>query len=126
MEELSVRNARKKDYKGPTAIDFSFVLRNMFIDNTGITFSARAENVFVGTVMAILTVGLYPRYHLFWHSAKQFPKSGFNGKIGLPIAEQSQYMLYQAELNTEETHLILWCRLGPWQYQNSNLWRSSH
>lgn len=97
MEELSVRTPER--LQGPDRNRLTFALRNMFIDNTGITFSARAENVlrwdgdgnFNGWAVSLDTI-------YFDILQNNFRRAGFNGKIGLPIAEQSQYMLYQAEL----------------------------
>lgn len=97
MEELSVRTPER--LQGPDRNRLTFALRNMFIDNTGITFSARAENVlrwdgdgnFNGWAVSLDTI-------YFDILQNNFRRAGFNGKIGLPIAEQTQYLLYQAEL----------------------------
>lgn len=97
MEELSVRTPER--LQGPDRNRLTFALRNMFIDNTGITFSARAENVlrwdgdgnFNGWAVSLDTI-------YFDILQNNFRRAGFNGKIGLPIAEETQYLLYQAEL----------------------------
>ena len=97
MEELSVRSPER--LQGPDRNRLTFALRNMFIDNTGITFSARAENVlrwdgdgnFNGWAASLDTI-------YFDILQNNFRRAGFNGKLGLPIAEETQYMLYQAEL----------------------------
>lgn len=98
MEEVSVRTPER--LQGPDRGRLTFAFRNIFIDHTGLSFRAAAENIlrwdgdgnFNGWAASLDTVYLEIIQN-------NFRRAGFNGKLGIPIAEASQYMVYQAELN---------------------------
>jgi hypothetical protein len=98
LEEVSIRTPER--LQGPDHGRLTFAFRNIFIDNTGLSFRAAAENIlrwdgdgnFNGWAASLDTVYVEIIQN-------NFRRAGFNGKLGIPIAETSQYMVYQAELN---------------------------
>lgn len=112
LEEMSVMSPEQ--LQGPDRNRLSFTLRNMFIDNTGISFSARAENILrwdgngnmAGWAASLDTI-------FFDIVQNDFRQLGFNGKLGLPIADQTQYMKYQAALVHREGNFNLVISVRP-------------
>lgn len=97
LEEVSVRSP--EHLQGPDGNRLSFALRNIFIDNTGLTFSARAENILSWEGDGDM-VGWKASLDTFFVDILQnnFRQAGFNGKLGFPIAEETEFMKYQAAL----------------------------
>lgn len=96
MQTLQVRTPESFQSGGNRV---SFAVRNMIVDDTGLSLSARAENLlewngegdFNGWSASLDTVYL----DIAQNNFRQF---GLNGKIGLPITETTQYLKYSAAL----------------------------
>lgn len=97
LQEVSVRSP--EHLQGPDGNRLSFALRNIFIDQTGLTFSARAENILRWDGEGDMA-GWKASLDTFFVDILQnnFRQAGFNGKLGFPIAEETEYMKYQAAL----------------------------
>lgn len=112
MEELSVKTP--EHLQGPDHNRLTFALRNMFIDNTGLTFRASAENILRwdgngdmnGWAASLDTVFL----DIVQNNFEAF---GFSGKLGLPIADATQYMKYRAALEHHDGNFNLVVSVKP-------------
>lgn len=101
LEEISVRTP--DHLQGPDGGRLAFALRNIFIDLTGITFSARAENILRWDGEGDMA-GWKASLDTFFLDILQnnFRQAGFNGKLGIPIADETEYLKYQAALEHED------------------------
>lgn len=112
MEELSVKTPAQ--LQGPDRNRLTFAIRNMFIDNTGLSFKAKAENILRwdgegnmnGWAASLDTV-------FFYMVQNDFRSFGFNGKLGLPIADRTQYLKYQAALEHRDAEFNLVISVRP-------------
>lgn len=97
LEEISVHTP--EHLQGPDGHPVTFAIRNIFIDQTGLTFSARAENILRWDGSGDMA-GWKASLDTFFIDILQnnFRQAGFNGKLGIPIAEETEYMKYQAAL----------------------------
>jgi hypothetical protein len=112
MEELSVKTPEY--LQGPDRNRLTFALRNMFIDHTGISFKASAENILRWDGAGDMNGWAASLDTVFFHMVQNnFRSFGFNGKLGLPIAERTQYMKYQAALVHDEGNFNLVMSVRP-------------
>lgn len=112
MEELSVKTPEY--LQGPDRNRLTFAIRNMFIDHTGISFKASAENILRWDGAGDMNGWAASLDTVFFHMVQNnFRSFGFNGKLGLPIAERTQYMKYQAALVHDEGNFNLVMSVRP-------------
>lgn len=112
LREVSVRTGEY--LQGPDGNRLTFALRNVFIDGTGLTLSARVENILrwdgdgdmIGWKASLDTVYIDVQQN-------NFRRAGFNGKLGLPIADATQYMLYRAELANRDDNWCFMINISP-------------
>lgn len=112
MEELSVKTPEY--LQGADRNRLTFAIRNMFIDHTGISFKANAENILRWDGSGDMNGWAASLDTIFFHMVQNdFRAFGFNGKLGLPIADRTQYMNYQAALVHDEGNINLVMSVRP-------------
>ncbi|MFZ1676269.1 MAG: hypothetical protein WAT91_03295 [Saprospiraceae bacterium] len=112
LEEVSVHTP--EHLQGADGHPLTFALRNIFIDNTGLTFSARAENILRWDGDGDMA-GWKASLDTFFLDILQnnFRQAGFNGKLGIPIADETQYLKYRAALEYTDGNFALVLSVRP-------------
>lgn len=93
-------------------------LNDLIIDNTGITFELAAENLIswdgTGEGKAELVGWKASLDKVYFKVIQNNPGDiGFKGKVGLPIADKTQFLKYTAELGQEHGHAKFFFSVEP-------------
>jgi len=112
MEAVSIKAPAY--LQGPDHNRLTFAVRNLFIDHTGISFKLNAENILRWDGSGDMNGWAASLDTIFLHIVQNnFRSFGFNGKLGLPIAESTQYLKYEAALVHDEGNFNLVVSVRP-------------
>lgn len=115
LQGLEVRTP--ESFRGSSSERLTFAMRNMIIDETGISFSARAENILRWDGSGDMNGWSASLDTVFFDIVQNnFRSFGLSGKIGLPIADNNDpgsRANYRAMLNHSSAGLDLVINIRP-------------